>query len=71
MPADSDKNGVEGRDPLGGPSVDRLGDALLNGSFAHTFTGSKPPTHFNANELWAWHLGWRLQEFLQQEGTGK
>ncbi len=26
---------------------------------------AKPPTHYTAQEKWAWELGWRLQESLE------
>lgn len=59
--------GTGDQESLAGPPTDRMGDALVNGSFAHTFTGSKPPPYYDANERWAWDLGWRLQQHLQEE----
>lgn len=69
MSENGDKTRDEAGTPVEGPSADRLGDALLNGGFAHTFSGAAPPRYYDANERWAWDLGWRLQQHLQEEAA--
>lgn len=48
-----------------------LEDALADGRYAHTFTMAEPPHHYNANQRWAWMLGWNLEEHLERERSQK
>lgn len=46
-------------------------DAAADGAYAFAYTQGKAPRHYDANQRWAWDLGWRLQEFLAQERAGE
>ncbi len=48
-----------------------LEEALSDGAYAHTFTQAEPPRHFDANQRWAWLLGWRLREHLERMRSEK
>ncbi len=65
---DGDQDGAEDREPVM-PEETRGADrtmeeALSDGCFAHRFSMAECPVRYDANERWAWLLGWRLQEHL-------
>ena len=51
--------------PYGDPAMDA---AHTEGSYArHYNPKATPPAHYTPIEKWAWNLGWRLQESLEQK----